>query len=72
MRTISDGKTMNKDEFKAWILQEYSAFDYNHFALGMPGSILDYADGMNAEEQYTFLCMMIPEIPESVIRQVSY
>lgn len=39
---------------------------------GRLDGILDYAEGMEPEEQYNFLCAVLPSLPESVIRRVEY
>lgn len=38
----------------------------------MLDGILDYAEGMEPEEQYSFLCTMFPSLPESILRRVEY
>ena len=64
---------MNKDEFRQWIYDNYNVPGDN-CTLGptMLDAILDYAEGMEENEQYRFLCRMLVEIPRRIIRKVRY
>jgi len=62
---------MNKNEFAQWVYQNYT-INENPMAREMFENILDYADGMDEKEQYEYLCRMVPQVPESIIRQVAY
>lgn len=64
---------MDKDEFRQWIYDNYNVPGNNcTLAPAMLDGILDYAEGMDGEEQYHFLFEMFPSLPESVLRRVSY
>lgn len=64
---------MDKDDFRQWIYDNYHVPGNNcTLAPSMLDGILDYAEGMEGEAQYNFLCGMFPSLPESVIRTVSY
>lgn len=62
---------MSKSEFAQWIYENYTIGD-NAMARELLENVLDEADGMEPGEQYDYLCRMIPQVPESVIRTVSY
>lgn len=62
---------MNSDEFAQWIYANYTIGD-NPMARELLENVLEYAEGMEPEEQYSYLCRMIPQVPEAVIRTVSY
>lgn len=64
---------MDKQQFRQWIYDNYNVPD-NNCTMGpaMLDNILDYAEEMESEEQYRFLCTMLTSLPESVIRTVSY
>lgn len=62
---------MGKCEFEQWIYENYTIGE-NAMARELLENVLDAADGMGPEEQYDYLCRMIPQVPESVIRTVSY
>lgn len=62
---------MDKDEFAQWIFANYT-IDYDPMARELLENVLDYAEGMGLDEQYNYLCRMIPQVPKSVIRTVSY
>ena len=56
---------MSKDEFRQWIYDNYNVPGDNcTLAPAMLDGILDYAEGMEPEEQYSFLCTMFPSLPE--------
>lgn len=61
---------LNKKEFKDWIITNYDIG--NKFSEEMLDNILSYAEGMEEDEQYLFLCTMIPQVPERIIRDVAY
>ena len=64
---------MSKDEFRQWIYDNYNVPGDNcTLAPAMLDGILDYAEGMEPEEQYSFLCTMFPSLPESILRRVEY
>lgn len=64
---------MDKDEFRQWIYDNYNVPGNNcTLAPAMLDGILDYAENMEGEEQYHFLCEMFPSLPESVLCRVSY
>ena len=64
---------MGKEEFRQWIYDNNNVPGDNcTLAPQMLDGILDYAEGMEGEKQYHFLCEMFPSFPESVIRTVSY
>ena len=63
---------MNKYEFKKWILEEYPSVFTTHFAFELLDNLLEYAENMNENMQYKYLCRMIPQVPESIIRTVHY
>ena len=64
---------MSKDEFRQWIYDNYNVPGDNCTqAPAMLDGILDYAEGMEPEEQYSFLCTMFPSLPESILRRVEY
>lgn len=64
---------MDKQEFRQWIYDNYNVPGDNcTLAPGMLDNILDYADGMDEIAQYDFLCRMLPSLPDSIIRKVSY
>jgi hypothetical protein len=62
---------MDKNEFAQWIYENYT-IDENPMAREMLENILEYAEGMDENEQYLYLNRMIPQVPESIIRKVSY
>ena len=62
---------MDRKEFAQWIYQNYT-IDENAMARELLENVLEYADGMNEKEQYEYLCRMIPQVPESIIKKVSY
>ena len=62
---------MNSDHFAQWIYENYTIGD-NPMARELLENVLEYAEGMEPEEQYNYLCRMIPQVPEAVIRTVSY
>jgi len=62
---------MDRKEFAQWIYQNYT-INENPMAREMFENILEYADGMNKKEQYDYCRRMIPQIPESIIRQFVY
>lgn len=62
---------MNSDQFAQWIYENYTIGD-NPMARELLENVLEYAEGMESEEQYDYLCRMIPQVPETVIRTVSY
>lgn len=62
---------MNENEFAQWIYENYTIGD-NPMARELVENVLHYAEGMEPEDQYIYLCMMIPQVPEAVIRKVSY
>ena len=68
---ISMASQMDKNEFEQWIFANYT-IDENPMARELLSNVLEYADGMSECEQYNFLCRMIPQVPEQIIRQVSY
>ena len=50
---------MDKDEFRQWIYDNYNVPGNNcTLAPAMLDGILDYAENMEGEEQYHFLCEM--------------
>ena len=59
---------MNKQELRKYITDTYN---YDYFAMQLIDNILNYAEGMEENEQYGFLSYMLP-IPESIIRKVYY
>lgn len=64
---------MEKDEFRQWIYDNYNVpADNCTLAPSMLDAILDYSDGMQEQEQHSFLCKMFQTLPESVIRKVCY
>jgi len=62
---------MNDLEFTQWIYNNYTIGD-NSMARELLENVLDYAKGMNETEQYTFLRRIIPQVPDGIIRKVSY
>lgn len=63
---------MNSDEFRRWIYDNYNVPGNNcTLAPSMLDGILEWAEGLEPEEQYRFLCTVFPNLPESVIRRVS-
>lgn len=62
---------MNSDQFAQWVYENYTIGD-NPMARELLENVLEYAEGMEPEEQYNYLCRMIPQVPEAVIRTVSY
>lgn len=62
---------MNSDQFAQWIYENYTIGD-NPMARELLENVLEYSEGMESEEQYDYLCRMIPQVPETVIRTVSY
>ena len=62
---------MDKAAFEQWIFKNYT-IDENAMARELLSNVLEYAMGMNENEQYNFLCRMIPQVPERIIRQVNY
>lgn len=63
---------MNSDEFRQWIYDNYNVPGNNcTLAPSMLDGILEWAEGLEPEEQYRFLCTVFPSLPESVIRRVS-
>lgn len=62
---------MDNDQFAQWIYENYTIGD-NPMARELLENVLGYAEGMEPEEQYNYLCRMIPQVPEAVIRTVSY
>lgn len=64
---------MSKEEFKQWIYDNYNVpRDNCTLAPAMLDAILDYAEGMESEVQYDFLCTMFPSLPDNIISKVSY
>ena len=63
---------MDRYEFRKWILEEYETVFGTHFAFELLDNVLEYANGMSEGDQYNYLCRMIPQVPESVIRTVRY
>lgn len=64
---------MSKIEFRQWIYKNYNVPENNcTLAPSMLDAILDYAEGMEEMEQYIFLCRMLPDLPDSIIRTVCY
>jgi len=62
---------LDKAAFEQWIFKNYT-IDENAMARELLSNVLEYAMGMNENEQYNFLCRMIPQVPERIIRQVNY
>lgn len=62
---------MNKEEFEQWIYENYTIGE-NPMARELLKNVLEEAEGMDEGEQYNYLCRMIPQVPESVIRKVYY
>jgi len=62
---------MNRQEFEQWVFENYT-INENPMARELLTNIFNYADGMGETEQYDFLCRMIPQVPEQMIRQVHY
>lgn len=62
---------MNERQFAQWIYENYTIGE-NAMARELLENVLEYAEGMEPEEQYNYLCRMIPQVPESVIRSVAY
>ena len=62
---------MDRNEFAQWIFKNYT-IDENPMARELLENVLEYAEGMKGEAQYEYLCRMIPQIPEAIIRKVSY
>ena len=62
---------MTKEEFAQWIYKNYTIGE-NAMARELLKNVLDEAEGMSPEEQYNFLCRVIPQVPECVIRCVEF
>lgn len=63
---------MKRDEFRAWIFQNYNVPDGNTtIAPEMLDGILDYAEQMKPTTARFFLKKMLPSIPYEVIERVS-
>lgn len=62
---------MDKTEFAQWIYKCYN-IGSNPMARELLENVLDYAEGMSEQEQYEYLCRMIPQVPERIIRTVHY
>ena len=62
---------MNKKEFLKWIMDNYNVAK-THFDYELLENVLDYAEGMEENDQYNFLSRMIPQIPDEIIRKVYY
>lgn len=67
-------RCIGKEKFKEWLFENYNVPDDNcTLAPDMLDGILDYAEGMELEEQYDFFCKMFPSIgPEDtdILRKV--
>lgn len=63
---------MDSNEFEQWIYQNYTIGDNNPMARELLENVLDYANGMEPEEQHNYLSRMIPQVPETIIRTVQY
>lgn len=64
---------MDKQQFRQWIYDNYNVPGNNcTLAPSMLDGILDYAEGMEPDEQYNFLCIVLPDLPESIIRRVEF
>lgn len=63
---------MNEIEFAQWIYKNYTIGASNPMARELLENVLEYAEGMAGDEQYRYFCQMIPQVPEAIIRQVSY
>ena len=62
---------MDRDQFEQWIYEDYTIGE-NSMARELLSNVLDYAEGMESAEQYDYLCRMIPQVSEAIIRTVSY
>lgn len=65
-----DGK-LNRDGFAQWIFENYT-IDNNAMGRELIENVLEYAEGMEGGEQRKFLARMIPQVPEVILRCVSY
>jgi len=63
---------MTRTEFEQWIIEEYPNAFTTHFATEMLSNILDYAELTPYEDRYSFLNDILPQVPESVIRRVTF
>lgn len=62
---------MSKDEFRQWIYDNYNVpCDKWTLAPSMLDGILEWGESLEPKEQYRFLCMVFPRLPESVLRRV--
>lgn len=62
---------MDNDKFEQWIYENYTIGE-KAMARELLKNVIEYAEGMEPGEQYNYLCRMIPQVPEAVIRTVSY
>lgn len=66
---------MNKEEFYNYIVEDTmqgKETEGNRREREIINNVLDEAEGMEEMDQYNFLCRMITNIPERVIRRVCY
>lgn len=64
---------MTREEFKAWLHENYHVGS-RESSMGpeLVENILAWAGRMSDEDMYDFLCFMFDDVPESVIRRVTY
>jgi hypothetical protein len=60
---------VNKQEFRQYIVE---TFDYDEYTMEFIDNILNYADGMDASEQYRFFTAMFSQLSDREIRMVEY
>lgn len=64
---------MGKEEFEQWIYDNYNVPGNNcTLAPSMLEGILDYAEGMEEQEQFEFFCCVFPSLPSDILRAVLY
>jgi hypothetical protein len=61
--------TMDASGFAQWIFAEYAIGD-SYMARELVTNILDFAHGIDSAEQYGYLRRMLPQVPDSVLRNV--
>ena len=62
---------MNREQFWQWIIENYNLPDNNcTMAPSLLSAILDFAEVLEGDEQYRFLCSMLPQIPDEIIKRV--
>lgn len=64
---------MTREEFKEWLYENYDVGSRcDSMGPDLVDNILAWAGRLSDKEMYDFLCFMFDDVPESILRRVTY